>query len=114
MWLGALSVMLSVAVRVPATVGLNVTLITQVPFGAIDAGHLLAAKSAPSAPAIATDAIVRLMFPLLVSVTLFATLVMPTVSFPNVMLLAESLAMAPRTVWLKTGEVLDAKSVLPS
>ncbi len=90
----ALSLMLSVPVRVPVAVGLNVTLIVQLlgavglPAGRLEPQLLLCAKS--------PVALMPLMFktpaPVLLRVTVCAVLVVPTFWEVNVKLLPERLA----------------------
>ena len=76
----ALSLTASVAVRVPAAVGVNVMLIAQAaPPGGTDAPQLLVcAKSPLFVPMIAMLEMLRLTFPVFESVTIWEALVVPT------------------------------------
>src|SRR5208283_1197395 len=95
---GALSVMLTAAFRVPLVVGVKVTLIWQLPFGATELGQLLLwAKSPLFVPVIWMDVMVRLIFPVFWSVTYCGLLVKPTVWFPKLRLVGESETTAPCT-----------------
>jgi hypothetical protein len=77
-----LSAMLTAAVRVPAAVGLNVTLIEQFALAASVAGLsgqvLVSAKSGLFVPLTVIAVMVNAAVPLLVNVTLCAALVVPT------------------------------------
>jgi hypothetical protein len=82
-WLAAtlllLSVMTKVAVRLEAAVGVNVTLIVQLPLAARELPHVLvSAKSPGLAPVKVILLIVRAALPLLFSVTDCGVLVVPT------------------------------------
>ena len=83
-----MSATLTLAVRAPVAVGLNVTLITQFALAAKVAGltgHVLVcAKSPAFAPVIETPVIVIAALPLLVSVTVCAALVVPCACDANV------------------------------
>jgi hypothetical protein len=82
---GALSVILTEAVRLPVTKGLKVTLAVQSAPGASELLHpLLRRKSAASGPVTLTLAIVKVALPVLVSVTLWEALAVPTACLPNV------------------------------
>lgn len=70
----ALSTTVNVPGNLPAAVGENVTLITQLPPGAIVAGHEVAAKG----PVVVTLFTVKLVDWLLVKVAVWAALVEPT------------------------------------
>jgi hypothetical protein len=94
---GALSVMVKVPVRVPAIVGVNVTLIVQLAFTASIAGVigqavvpvLVSAKS----PDLAMEMIVRGPVPVFVSVTVCAGLVVFRSWLPNVRLVGASITV---------------------
>jgi hypothetical protein len=82
-WLPAtlllLSVMIKEAVRLPIAVGVNVTLMVQLPLAASELPHVLVcAKSPGLAPVNATLAMDRATFPVLFSVTVWAALVVLT------------------------------------
>jgi hypothetical protein len=74
---GAMSVKISKALRLPAAVGVNVTLTVQVPLGInvapVQVSALLA-KSLAFVPPIVTVKMVRLAVPVLVTLTLCAAL----------------------------------------
>ena len=76
----ALSVKVNVAVRLPAVVGVNVTLTVQLAFTASEVPHvsLGIAKSPGSVPPICTLLMVKAALPPLVRVTPCAALVVPT------------------------------------
>jgi hypothetical protein len=76
----ALSTIVTVPVRVPATVGENVTLIVQLPPGATLAPQVLLCAKSPDAAWLVIDSG---PVPVLVSVTVRALLVVPTDWFPN-------------------------------
>jgi hypothetical protein len=79
--LAALSLMESVAVRLPAAEGLKVTLTAQVPLGITVAPEQVSAplaKSLAFVPPIVTVEMVRLPVPVLVTVSALAALVVPT------------------------------------
>jgi hypothetical protein len=89
---GALSVKLSVAPLPPVAVGVNVTWTVQVLFGATDAPvqvSELLAKSPGSTPPTATDEMLRLAAPVLVTVSVIAELIVPTGSLGKFKLGAE-------------------------
>jgi hypothetical protein len=72
----ALSAMLTEAVRFPMPPGVNATLIVQLAFAATEPGHVLVtAKSPGSVPVAPILVIAKAPFPLLVSVTVWAALV---------------------------------------
>jgi hypothetical protein len=74
-----LSAMLTAAVRVPVAVGVNVTLIVQLPPTASEPLHVVvSAKSPTLAPIRLMRVIVKLAVPVLVTVTLCTALVVPT------------------------------------
>lgn len=90
----ALSVKVSVALRAPAVVGVNVTVTVHVPFtpsvaGEIGQGSLGVAKSPGLVPVIRILVMVSDDVPPFVRVTLCAVLVDPTACEPNVMLVVE-------------------------
>jgi hypothetical protein len=112
----ALSAILIEAVRVPAAVGLNVTLIVQFAVAASDAGQVLVwAKSPALVPVTLTLVIVNAALPLLVSVMLCAALVVPTVCELKVKLVGASVTagpLAPVTVPVAVTVTLDVPSVV--
>jgi hypothetical protein len=70
--------MLSAAVRVPNAVGLNLTLIVQLAPTANELPHVwVLAKSLTLGPVIAIRVILKIAVPVLVSVTIFAVLLVP-------------------------------------
>ena len=88
----ALSARLTVAVRFPAAVGVNVTLIVHVPLAATELPHVLVtAKSPGSAPVVVIPVIDKLAFPVLVRVTDCAALATPTPVLVKVREVAERL-----------------------
>jgi len=90
-----LSEMLTDAVRVPAAVGLNVTLIVQLPPPATELPQVfVSAKSAVLVPVMLMLVMLKLVFPVLLRVTLCAVLVVPTFWLLNVRLVTERLAVA--------------------
>ena len=95
----ALSAMLTEAVRAPVAVGVNVTLIVQVPFAATELPQVLvAAKSPGSVPAVPILVTVKLAFPVLVRVTACAALVVPRFWFVKVRVPVERLTVGPLPV----------------
>ena len=77
--------MASEAVRVPAAVGLNVTLIEQVPLTASDAGQVfVSAKSPAFAPPTAMELMVNASLPVFLTVTFCAPLAVPAFCVANV------------------------------
>ena len=74
--LGALSVIVTVPVRVPAAVGLKVTLMVQLPPAATEPPQVLVWAKSPVAPMLV---IVKAVLPVLVRVEVRAALVVPTV-----------------------------------
>ncbi len=96
--LAAESVRVMVPERVPDDVGVKVTCMAQVPpFAAIDVQLLVCAKS----PAAWTLAMVRAPLPELVTVMVWALLVVPTVSAVKLRLETLSWAVAARPVPLR-------------
>src|SRR6516225_2557195 len=91
----ALSVTLSIATRVPNAVGVKVTRMLQLAYGANELTQLLCAKSATSAPVIAMPVTVKGVVPTLVSVTNWAGLVAPMPTAPKYRLVGESCAVVP-------------------
>jgi len=88
---GALSVMVNVAVRVPACMGANKTLIVQAAPAARLCGQVSTSeKSAASAPASLMLVIAKAALPLFVRLSVCAALVVPAAWVPNVRLEAES------------------------
>ena len=74
----ALSVMVTVPVRVPPAVGVKVTFSAQVALGASVAGSVPQLLASAKSPLIESAVIVRLLVPVLVSFTDCAALVVPT------------------------------------
>src|SRR5207245_6587101 len=92
----ALSVTLSAALRVPLAVGLKVTLIVQLAPAANELPHVWVwAKSPALVPVIATPLMLREVVPTLVSVAVFAALVVPMATVPKFKLVGESFAVVP-------------------
>ena len=90
--------MLSVAVRVPAAAGVNITAIVQVPPAATDDPQVSASvKSEASAPVKARLDMVKLALPVLFKVTTCEELVTSSASFPKDRLVVERLTTAPLT-----------------
>ena len=84
-----MSVMLTAAVRLPGAVGVNVTLIVQLPPAVTELPHVLAwAKSPAFVPVTARLVMLKLAFPVLFRVTVCAVLVVPTDWLPKVRLVA--------------------------
>lgn len=74
-----MSVMVNVAVRVPAAVGVKVTLMVQLsPAGTELPQVLVSKKSPPSAPVIGMPVMIRAVFPVLFRVRVWDPLVDPT------------------------------------
>src|SRR5713226_7348650 len=85
--LAALSVIVTLALRLPAAVGVKVTLMLQEALTPKLAGQLLVwAKSPAFVPVTVILAMLSVTVPLLVSVTGCAELLVPTVWLPNVRL----------------------------
>src|ERR1022692_3394679 len=98
----------------PVFRGVKVTLILQLPFGRTEPLQLLLWPKSPLfVPVILIEVMVRLMLPVFVRVVTFGWLVIPTVWFPKVNIVGESMAMAPCTTCCNTGEVLGAKFASP-
>lgn len=88
-----LSVMVNDAVRVPGSVGVNVTLIGQLLFAASELPHVVvSAKSPDSVPVTAMLAILKFEVPVLLRVTVWAALVVPTFWLVKVRLVTVILA----------------------
>jgi hypothetical protein len=86
----ALSVMVTDAVRVPGLVGVKVTLIVQLAPAAKLAPQVLAwMKSPPLAPVMEMPVIVRVAVPLLVKVSVWAPLLLPTATPLKLMLVPD-------------------------
>jgi hypothetical protein len=86
--------MFSVPPRVPVEEGVNVILIVQIaPAGTLPPQESCSAKSEAFVPTIATLERVRTVFPVLLKVTVCATLVAPIMTFANVKALTERLAI---------------------
>ena len=86
----ALSVMLMVATRAPVVVGVKVTLKTQVAFGASVVTQLAGVVEEAKSPGLVPPRLIALMVsgpvPVLVSVTVWAALVVPTKRLPKLRL----------------------------
>jgi hypothetical protein len=81
----ALSEMLTAAVRVPAAVGVNVTLIVQLPLAATELPQVfVSAKSPALVPVMLMLVMLKLALPVLLRVTFCAALVTPTFSLAKV------------------------------
>jgi hypothetical protein len=92
----ALSVTLRAAVRVPLAVGLNVILMLQLAPVANELPQVwVCAKSPALVPVIAIPLIVKVVVPILVSVTGFAGLDVPRATVPKLRLVGESFAVVP-------------------
>jgi hypothetical protein len=90
----ALSVIVTMPVRVPAAVGVKVTEIVQLPPAATLDPQLLVSAKSPDAVIEVTD---RAAVPELVSVTVWAALVMPSACGANVRLVGESVTVGAVT-----------------
>jgi hypothetical protein len=96
---GTLSVILIEAVRLPEAVGVNVTLIVQVPFATTVPPHVLVwAKSPALAPVTAMLVMLRLAFPVLLRVTPRDALVVSRDWLPKGKVRAERLMAGPMPV----------------
>src|SRR5579862_3303457 len=92
----ALSVTLTVALRAPVVVGLNVTLMVQLAPAASELAQVLAcAKSPGSVPAIVMLMPVIAIVPTFLNVTVLAALVVPVVTEPKLRLAGVSSAVVP-------------------
>jgi hypothetical protein len=90
----ALSVMVTDAVRLPLAVGVNITLIVQLPPAASELPHVfVCAKSPAFAPVIAMLDRLKPALPVLPRVTVWGALVEPTAWFPKARLAGERLAL---------------------
>jgi len=110
-----LSVMVKEAVRLPAAVGVNVTLIVQAPLAASELPHVVVlAKSPGLAPVNAMPLMVKDAFPVLFSVTVWATLVVPRFWVLKVRLVVVTLAVGalPVPVTFTVCGLLVALSVM--
>jgi hypothetical protein len=96
----ALSVMVSVPVREPAAVGVKVTAMVQLAPGTTVAPQLLVWAKSPEA---AIEVSVRTACPEFVRVTGWAAAVVPTVSWPNVRLVGESVTAGDAGAETTTG-----------
>ena len=95
----ALSVMLTEAVRLPLAAGVNVTLMVQLALAATELPQVLAwAKSLALAPVRARLVMLNEALPVLVSVTVWAVLVLLTVWFPKARLRGERLTTGAGTL----------------
>ena len=93
---------ISEALRLPVADGVNVTLTVQVPLGVTVAPvqvSALVAKSLAFVPPIVTVEMVRLAVPVLVTVSVWAALVVPTFCGPNVRLVRRNLLRVPCHPW---------------
>jgi hypothetical protein len=98
----ALSVTVNEAVRLPVAVGANVTLIVQLKFTANELGHVeVSAKSPGLAPVNPMPLSVKLAFPVLVRVTDWAPLVVPSEVPLKVSVEGETCTTGPLPVPLK-------------
>ena len=92
----ALSLTLSDAVRVPLAVGLKMILTLQVAPAANELPQVwVCAKSPALIPVMATPAMLRVVAPTLVSVTVFAGLVVPMLTVPKFRVVGNSFAVVP-------------------
>jgi hypothetical protein len=92
----ALSLTLSDAVRVPLAVGLKVILMLQVARAANELPHVwVCAKSPALIPVMAIPVMLMVVVPTLVSVTVFAGLVVPMATVPKFRLVGKSFAVVP-------------------
>jgi hypothetical protein len=95
----ALSVILTLADRVPAAVGLNVTLMEQfAPAATLPPHVLVCAKSPAFAPAIEMLAIVSVAVPVLDRFTICTPLVVPTFWLPKLMLFPPNVTLGATPV----------------
>jgi hypothetical protein len=94
-----LPAMLSVPLRAPFAVGINVTLTVHVPLRAIDPAPAQLSVSAKS-PAVVTLAMLHGPFPVFVNVTLCAALALPTANAANARLVGEAVTAGGCTVML--------------
>jgi hypothetical protein len=83
----ALSVMVTVPVAAPTTVGVNITAIMQVFPAATELAQVLLCVKLPLAPMLVID---NFAVPVFVSVTFLTALVVPTTSLPKLKVVAES------------------------
>jgi hypothetical protein len=91
--------MVKVAVRLPLAAGVNVTLNVQLLLAATELPQVVvSAKSPTLVPVIAMPLMVRATFPLLLSVTDWAALVVAMSWFPKAKLVAEIPAIGPLLV----------------
>jgi hypothetical protein len=86
---GALSVKVTEPTALPATVGVKTTLTVHMPWGATGEVQVLVSCCAKGAVA-TTEATVRFAVPVLVTVTIWAALLVPRATLPKVRLVAES------------------------
>ena len=94
-----MSEMLTAAVRVPAAVGVNVTLIVQLLFAATELPQVfVSAKSPGLVPVMLRLVMLKLVLPVLLSFTLCAGLVAPTFSLAKVRHEGERLTWLERPV----------------
>jgi hypothetical protein len=112
--LGASSAIVTLPVRAPVTVGVNVTLITQVAAGATmpPLTQVVPAANAKS-PLIVTDERLRVAPPVLVSVTMLAALVLFTFCLPNRRFPGLSETFGCTTVCVTLADVLTLKLLSP-
>ena len=109
---GALSVMLTAALRVPATVGVNVTLTWQLSLGArVGPQVLVSAKSLALAPTIPMLDSVSVAIPVFVSVAIWGELVVPTACGPKVRLTGRTVS-AGNGSWPRKMRVCQVKQLL--
>ena len=95
---GALSVMDKVAVRVPACVGVKITLILQLAAGFTEPPHVLVwAKSPASAPVMRMLVMARVAMPKFASVTGLPPLLLPKARGEKSRLVGDNVAFGPET-----------------
>jgi hypothetical protein len=88
--------MLNVAVRVPNTAGLNVTLMAQLAPAVSELPQVwLCAKSPALVPVITMPLIAKVVVPTFFRITVFARLVAPNPTEPKFKLVGESFAVVP-------------------
>ena len=116
-WLPAtlllLSVMFKEAARLPEAVGVNVTLIVQLPLAASELPHVVvSAKSPGLAPVNAMPLMVRAAFPVLFSVKVWAVLVVPTFWLLKVRLVVVTPAMGALPVPVRFTDLRAAAGIV--
>jgi hypothetical protein len=112
-WVPALSVMIRLAVRDPAAAGLNVTLIAQLAPAATDVPQLLAAVKSPAfVPVTATLEKDKVALPVLVNVTGWLALAVPTLWLAKVRLVVERLTTGAEPVPARLTDCVPALPVI--